>query len=209
MKSFTILLGGDMKPGDRLMEAVRDTYVIAADSGIRHAGSLNLSPNLWVGDFDSSDPDLRVQYADVEKLSFNSDKDMTDGEIAIDQALGRGAERLVLVGAFGGERMEHEFCHLTQAVRLAENGIRAEVLDGTKEAYPISPGKSAELSLPIGKTFSILAFSNLEGLTIKGAKWPLENADVDFGSSLTLSNEVTGPISVSLHVGKAILLTNL
>ena len=209
MKTYTILLGGEVHPCSRLIDAIRGTNVIAADSGIRHAEGLNVTPDLWVGDFDSSDNHLIKQYAHVETLSFNSDKDMTDGEIAIQRALELGAERLILVGAFGGSRMEHEFCHFTQAMRLAHGDTVVEMIDGSKEAHPIPPGRPINFDYPAGTSFSILGFSDLEGLSIVGARWPLDKANVAFGSSLTLSNETVGPLSVSLKSGSALLLLNL
>ena len=208
MKTYTILLGGDVVPGPRLTDAVHGTQVIAADSGIRHAEGLGVTPDLWVGDFDSSDAGLVKQHAQVKTLEFDSDKDMTDGEIAIHRALEFGAERLVLVGAFGGARMEHEFCHLAQALRLAHSRTIIELIDGNKEVHPIPLDQTVQLSPPPGTSFSILAFSDLEDLTILGAKWPLDKAFVPFGSSLTLSNETIGPLSVSLGRGRALLLLN-
>ncbi len=209
MSSFVILLGGDLTPCDRLAEKVQGLRAIAADSGMRHAKKLGLKPELWVGDFDSASAELIEEYSDSEKFTFDSNKDMTDGEIAIEQALSRGADRLIFIGAFGGPRMEHEFCHLTQAVQLANRGVNVELLDGRKEAYPIAPNRQLNLDFGSGTSFSILAFSDLKGLTIKGAKWPLERADVEFGSSLTLSNEVTGRLEISLDSGAALVLAQL
>ena len=55
-------------------------------------------------------------------------------------------------------------------------------------------------------TLSVLAFSELTGLSLSGAKWPLENRFVPFGSSLTLSNEVRGGLAVGLVAGRALLV---
>jgi thiamine pyrophosphokinase len=56
--------------------------------------------------------------------------------------------------------------------------------------------------------FSVLAFSELSGLTEEGAKWPLDRVAVPFGSSLTLSNEVRGGLRISLERGRALLLAH-
>ena len=83
MSKFTILLGGDVTPTDRLRKQVAGSRVIAADSGIAHAPALGLSPELWVGDFDSSGSDLERMFAHVPRHVFPPPKDSTDGEIAL------------------------------------------------------------------------------------------------------------------------------
>ncbi len=40
--------------------------------------------------------------------------------------------------------------------------------------------------------FSVLAASELRGLTLRGARWPLTDAAVPLGSGLTVSNEAAG-----------------
>jgi thiamine pyrophosphokinase len=63
-----------------------------------------------------------------------------------------------------------------------------------------------------GTLFSILGFSELAGLTVTGAKWPLDQVEVAFGSSLTISNEVkfdkTGGLDIALGHGRALLLAH-
>jgi len=209
METFAIFLGGDLTPSPRLLQMIKGVRAVAADSGMRHAQTLNVTPELWVGDFDSTDAVLVNQFTHVERLAFSRDKDMTDGEIAIEQALARGAEKIILIGAFGGKRTEHEFCHFAQAVNLAKTGTKVEILDGVKQAHPIPLKTSLTLNFEVGTSFSILGFSDLTGLTIEGAKWPLHQVNVPFGSSLILSNEVAGLLTVSLESGAALLLAHV
>lgn len=207
MTAFTILLGGDVFPSERLQSLTRNTRIIAADSGIKHAVHLSSEPELWVGDFDSSDEALVQQFSTVKRHEYPADKDKTDGEIAIDTALEMGADKLVMVGAFGGKRSDHAFAHLTQALELATRGIEIILTDGRQSGYPVSR-KPQVHDLPNATSFSILAFDTLEGLTIKGAKWPLDDVRVPFGSSLVLSNETRGRLEVSLKDGRALLLVH-
>jgi thiamine pyrophosphokinase len=60
-----------------------------------------------------------------------------------------------------------------------------------------------------GTTFSILGFSELRGLTVEGAKWPLDDVVVPFGSSLTISNVVKSELVVRLREGRALLVATL
>ena len=204
---FAILLGGDVVVTPRLSRQLEGARVIAADSGMKHAHALGLVPELWTGDFDSVDDEIRKQHPQVPVEQFPIEKDLTDGEIAIEAALSRGATELILVGAFGGARADHAFLHLAAGLRLAEAGTTCLLTSGVQEGVPLLPG-AARFDYGESTLFSILAFSDLAGLTLAGAKWPLENREVRFGSSLTLSNEVSGTLSVRLGSGRAMLLAH-
>lgn len=207
MSRFAILLGGELTVTPRLERQLDGARVIAADSGIRHAPALGLVPELWTGDFDSVDDGLRAAHAGVPVEVFPAEKDQTDGEIAIDAALARGADDLLLVGAFGGPRADHAHLHLTAALRLAEAGTACLLTSGNQEGVPLAIGE-ARFDYAPGTLFSVIAFSDLEGLSIGGARWPLAGRDVAFGSSLTLSNAVTGELVVSLAAGRAMLVAH-
>ncbi|MEO5323893.1 thiamine diphosphokinase [Mesorhizobium sp. CC13] len=207
MSRFTILLGGEIFRTPRLDSQVAGSRVIAADSGIRHAAMLDLVPELWLGDFDSVPADLDARLAGLPRETFPADKDKTDGELAIAAALDRGATSLVLAGAFGGPRADHAFLHLALALRLAEAGTEVLLTSGRQEGVPLLPG-AADFDYDAGTLFSVLAFSALSGLSEEGAKWPLDKVEVPFGSSLTLSNEVRGRLSISLADGRALLLAH-
>ncbi|MCX7784062.1 MAG: thiamine diphosphokinase, partial [Meiothermus sp.] len=103
MHPFTILLGGSALPTQRLLAQVTGSRVIAADGGMRHAAPLGLQAELWVGDFDSASAELQLAYAHVPREEHPVGKDYTDGELAVQAALARGADRLILVGAMGGQ----------------------------------------------------------------------------------------------------------
>jgi thiamine pyrophosphokinase len=207
MSTFTILLGGDLKRTPRLTSQIAGSRVIAADAGIGHAALLELAPELWVGDFDSVPDDLPAALEAVPRLAFPSEKDKTDGELAVDAAFARGATALVLAGAFGGPRADHTFLHLTLAMRLAEAGIDVLLTSGSQEGVPLRAGR-ARFDYEDGTLFSILGFSDLSGLSLAKAKWPLDNVEVPFGSSLTISNEARGGLEVALGCGRAMLLAH-
>ncbi|MER8433473.1 thiamine diphosphokinase [Mesorhizobium caraganae] len=212
MSTFTILLGGDLIRTPRLDRQVEGARVIAADAGIGHARMLGLMPELWVGDFDSVPAELPVDLAAVPRQVFPPEKDKTDGELAIAAALERGATSLVLAGAFGGKRADHAYLHLALSLRLAETGTKVLLTSGAQEGVPLLPGK-AGFDYADGTLFSVLGFSDLSGLTVSSAKWPLDHVEVAFGSSLTISNEVKsektgGRLEIALGHGRALLLAH-
>ncbi len=204
MARFSILLDGALRPTGRLRQHLAGSRVIAADGGIRHALELDLDVELWVGDFDSADRDLLARHADVERQTHPAAKDKTDGEIAVEEARKRGAREIILVGGLGGQS-DHALAHIMLAIGLAREGIPALVTSGDEEAYPLLPG-TRRIDLPIATRMSIVALADLAGLTLTGVEWPLTDQSIRQGSSLTVSNIVTGPAAVTLDAGYGVIL---
>ncbi|MBP1851953.1 thiamine diphosphokinase [Rhizobium halophytocola] len=204
--TFTILLGGTLEPTDRLKAQVAGTRAIAADGGMRHAAALGIRPELWVGDFDSSDDLPVADYPDIPRMPYPARKNATDGEIAVDAARERGASRIILAGALGGERSDHALMHLIAMVALSKAGLDITLSSGAEEAYPLLPGMPLAVDLPQGALFSVIGLTALTGLTIADARYPLSDFTLPFGSSRTISNVAEGPVTFSLGSGEAIVL---
>lgn len=207
MGKFALYLGGPVTPTKRLRDQIAGRTCIAADGGIRHADIFGSKVALWVGDFDSSDEPLKERFAQVPQSQHPSDKAFTDGELAAKAALEMGASNLLFIGGIGG-RYDHSHAVLTQAMSLAATGSEVVVTNGTEEATPLGSAPRS-FDYPIGTVFSILAFSDLAGLALSGARWPLHDADVSFGDTLTISNEVAGGLTATLKSGRAVLLAQL
>ena len=99
---FVVLMGGDLTVTRRLKSQVQKARVIAADGGMAHAETLDLAPELWVGDFDSTSEELAERHRHVARHAFPAEKEKTDGEIAVDEAVRLGAREISSVG----ERIE-------------------------------------------------------------------------------------------------------
>ena len=205
MSLFTILLAGDLAITERLTAQVAGTRVIAADGGMRHARALGVTPELWVGDFDSAPDALLAEWQGIERQPYPRAKNATDGEIAVDTAIARGATSLVIAGALGGERTDHAVMHLLLALSLTERGIATLLTTGEEEARALLGGQM-RIDLPKGALFSILPFSVLSGLTIEGARYPLDRAEIEAGSSRTVSNVAEGPVTITLQSGRAMVI---
>ena len=204
MTRFVILMGGDLTVTKRLKSQVQKTRVIAADGGMAHAEALDLAPELWVGDFDSTSEELADRYRHVARHAFPVEKDKTDGEIAVDEAVRLGAREIVMVGGLGGQA-DHAVANLGLILKLGRRRVAAFISTGEEEAYPILNG-THRLDLPRGTRLSVVPFTDLAGLDLDGVKWPLVNRSVPLGSSLTVSNIATGPVTVRLNQGYAVAL---
>ncbi|MCP4317318.1 MAG: thiamine diphosphokinase [Hyphomicrobiales bacterium] len=203
--TFLILLGGNLEKTARLRRQIAGARVIAADGGMFHAHDLSLKPELWVGDFDSSPDDLQNRWSRTPRKPFPAEKNLTDGEIAVDEALGLGAEKIILAGALGGERSDHTFFHMTLACALSARGIEVLLTSGFEEGWPLHRGAQV-IDLPPSSMFSILNFDDVSGLTIEGARYALTQFDLPFGSSRAISNIAEGPVTVAVGSGTALLV---
>ena len=203
--TFIILLAGDLIIDDRVRALCQSGRIIAADGGIKHATSLGVEPELWLGDFDSTPDALKEQYKHVQTMTFDRQKAMSDGALAVQTALEKGASSIIFLGALGGTRNDHTIAVMHQMMQLHKAGVETMMTSGLEECWPLDKGEF-EIELPKGSLFSILPFEDLEGLSISGAEYPLDNIKTGFGSTLTLSNVSQGLTKVSLIKGSALLI---
>ena len=204
MSRFVILLGGDLVVTPRLRRQIAGARFIAADSGMKHARALGIVPELWVGDFDSAGSELMLDYAHVPRQTYLADKDATDGEIAVKEALRLGASEFVLIGGLGGQS-DHATAHLGLALHLAQSGHRCFISNGNEEAYPLIAG-SHDFDFGAQSRLSIIPWSDITGLNLTGVKWPLSNKTLALGASFTMSNVALGPVKLSFASGIAITI---
>lgn len=196
-----ILVGGRLQATPALLALPGPDLVVAADGGARHAQSLGVDVDAWVGDFDSSEG----LSLDAPREVHPAAKDETDAELAVRVARARGATTLVFLGAFGG-RFDHTAALLLGGVRLAREGPEVTLTSGDEWAWPLLPGAGLNLELPPGLTLSVVALSDLRGLSLSGVHWPLTGADVPLGSGWTVSNETLGgKVQATLEEGWALL----
>ena len=203
MKQAAILVGGNLEITKQVLAQSRETnLVIAADGGARHANALNLKLDLWVGDFDSSDG---LEFPGVARLEYNTDKDATDFELAIQAAKQAGATRAVVFGAFGG-RFDHTLAIALCAAKNALEGFEMMLSSGFETGWVLT--STLEVPLEPQQTFSVLALSPaVTGLVITGAKWNLEHTTLEFGTGFGISNLALGTVQLRLKTGLALVIS--
>lgn len=194
-----ILVGGRLVDTPQLRQLPKPDLVVAADGGARHAALLGVGVDHWVGDFDSS----QGLALEVTREVHPTAKNETDGELATQIALERGATELVFLGAFGG-RFDHTAALILGSLRLAER-VQVTLCSGDEWGWPLLSSNPVTLHLPHGTTLSVVACSELVGLSLSGVRWPLERVSVPLGSGWTVSNETTAAFHARLEEGLAIV----
>lgn len=195
-----IFAGGDFLPPDNFVYN-KFSLVICADKGIENAKKAGVVPHLYVGDFDSC-----VPPGEGEVLRFSAEKDVTDTEIAVDEAIKRGADSILILGGTGG-RADHGFANILLLARVAKKGIDIKMYDGTNLLFVLT--ESSEISKNNFKYLSVFPlFGDVENLSLSGVKYPLLNYLLPSASSLCVSNEIKGE-SAKISFSKGDLLVIL
>jgi thiamine pyrophosphokinase len=182
-----IYTGGTICPEGITDHPRGEDITIAADSGYRNAKLLKVNIDIAVGDFDSLDQ--REIGKNTEIMTVPAEKDFTDTQMAVDVALSRNADHIVIIGGLSG-RVDHTLSNLGILEKLYAIGIRAILADGNNRVRYINA--TSEL-IPRGhyRYFSLLAADSIvKGVTIEGGKYPLKNAKIKRTHQFAVSNEI-------------------
>jgi thiamine pyrophosphokinase len=181
--------------------------VVAADGGARHAPGLGRRIDAWVGDGDSiATEDLaRLAAEGVRIERAPVDKDETDAELALLAAVRADAARITILGALGGERLDHELGNVWLLAHPALAG-RATCLLGARTRIRLAGPGRMDLSGRVDDLVSLLPFGgDVLGITTAGLRYPLLDEPLRSGPSRGLSNVRTNA-AASLEVRSGRLL---
>jgi thiamine pyrophosphokinase len=202
-----VVAHGDVLPSDRAVIDAQD-YVVAADGGALALEQWKLLPHLVVGDMDSlGDAGVeRMARKGIPVAKFPAAKEESDLELAVAQAIAVGATEIVLLGALGGDRLDHETANLLLLADPGYDGVRIEARRGTLRIRAIR----GEGSLSVGPVEAIVTLlpvnGDAEGVTTEGLRFPLRDETLRFGRARGLSNEVDSlPATVTVRKGSLLV----
>ena len=200
-----VIVGGASIGDYRTVGAMlrQDDYVIYCDCGLRHMDGLGAEPDLIVGDFDSySNPEMGT-----ETIVLPCEKDDTDTVFAVKEAIKRGFEDFLLVGVVG-ERLDHTLGNVSILLMLDSTGKKGTIIDDYSEIEIVS--NRCEKPCIIDDSYVYFSLINISGtargVTIRGAKYPLENAEITCEYQYGVSNEVLPGCTAEVSVGEGRLL---
>lgn len=170
---------------------------------------LGFTPHVVVGDLDSlSQADLDAfKENHTQLVLYPRDKDQTDLELALRYALDSGAGEILLIGLLGG-RLDQTLANMLLLSLPDWGEARLAILEGPDTAHFLRGGNSLELQGQVGDPVSLIPLSpTASGVTTKGLRWALQDADLQFGSTLGISNEMVEPGSmVSIETGNLLVV---
>lgn len=180
--------------------------LIAADGAAAFLAAQGIRPDVVVGDLDSLAPKAQARLADlgVEVLRFPVHKDVTDGELAVDEALRRGAGEILLAGALGA--LDHTLGHLAILRRLAAAGVAARLVSPQLSvAVLVAPSEHALDAKPATRV-SLVPLGGDAVVTLRGLAYPLRRERLPGDACLGLGNSVIAEASVVVHEGAVAVL---
>jgi thiamine pyrophosphokinase len=192
-----------------------DDRVICADGGTRHAQALGIRPDLIIGDLDSAENAL-VQKFNRDGVNieiYPRDKNETDLELAINQAIEMKPAEIVIVAALGG-RLDQTLANISLLtnIRLAplrrDSGQALDVrLDDGVEEILLCRDR-AEVHGRSGDLVSLIPWQGaVAGIQTTGLKWTLQRETLYPDRTRGISNEMTGETAaVSIASGQLLVV---
>jgi thiamine pyrophosphokinase len=197
-----VVSGGEAPRTESAVAVPIGAPVIAADRGLDHARALGLAVTAVVGDLDSVDEEqlTAAEAAGTRVVRHPAEKDATDLELALEEAL-RMRPTHVLVLAGDGGRLDHLLgtMLLLGSARYADVQVDAEIGDA---GVHVIRGERVLSGAP-GETVSLLALhGDAEGVTTDGLQYPLDRETLEAGSTRGISNVfVSDTATVTLERG--------
>jgi thiamine pyrophosphokinase len=201
----------DGEPAPEDAEVAREAdLLVAADGGARWLESVGVRPHLVVGDLDSLDDRQveRLTASGTRVSRHRAEKDASDTELAVAEAIAAGADRIVLLGAFGGSRLDHELANVMLLVDPAFAGLDLGLRRGATLVRSIRGPGSLAIEAGAGETVTLLpAGGDAVGVTTRGFTYALDEETLVMGRSRGLSNVVIEPpASVSIRAGSMLVI---
>lgn len=177
--------------------------VICADGGVKCAREAGYAPDLLVGDWDSGGG----PEEGIPSVTLPPEKDLTDLQAAAELALERGFRQIVFCACVGG-RLDQTAANLTLLEWVHDHGGEAKILDTGNEVR-FWDGRPLTLDRDAGYRYLSLVplDRTITGVRLRGVKYPLTNATLTRGDTLSISNEVSAPQAVlSADTGRSLVI---
>ena len=206
-RRIVIFTGGNL--GEEPARIIRPgDLLIGADSGALRLIELGYAPDLAIGDFDSVTPDeldIIRRTSRRTEIVDPVDKDYTDTELAFNRALELEPEEIVIAGALG-TRFDHSLANVHLLAAARRRGVRAVAADGCNEIRLAAGGDRLTLRHADRPTVSLLPLTPVvTGITLEGFRYPLNDARLEIGQSLGVSNVLEADEGAVI-VGEGMLL---
>lgn len=186
-----ILAGGPPSLVPELPDGGKDVVWVGVDRGASELIRYGIQPSYAFGDFDSiSSQERETLGVDSNIFVFPQAKDKTDLELALDWAVEKQPESIVVFGATGG-RLDHELANIQLLRKGIEGCFDIEIVDQQNRMMAKGPG---QYTLDEDADFPYVSFlplnNGVKGLTLEGFKYPLTDMEVQSAGTLTVSNEL-------------------
>lgn len=184
-----------------------DDLLIAADGGASHFKALGMLPNILIGDLDSihSDDLNELQTAGAEIIQHPSGKDQTDLELALELAVDRGTDAILVFGALGA-RWDMTIANIMLLTLPEFSGVKLKFIEENQEITLLRGGEEQTFHGKKGDTLSLTALDQeVKGITLSGLEYPLKDSVLQLGATRGISNVLVEE-TATVYLKKGLLL---
>lgn len=149
---------------------------------------------------------MRIPHLDVETIVLPYEKDDTDTVYAVKEAINRGFDHFLLIGVVGA-RLDHTLTNVSILLYLDSLGKKGFIIDDYSEMEIVS-----DKPVSICDQYAFFSLLNItgyaKGITITGAKYPLDSTEISCEYQYGVSNEILPgeTATVSVANGKLLLI---
>ncbi len=158
-------------------------FIIAADKGWEYCFYNEITPNLVVGDFDSS-----KKPENLNTIVLPKEKDDTDTFFIARYIIENKFSEVLFIALSGGKRFEHTLANIQTMNFLSKNNIKAVMIDEYSKMIAVN-NERITLEKEENSYFSLVSFGIAKGVSIKGAQYEIENATITDDYPIGISNE--------------------
>lgn len=199
-----IFLNGD-PPHIRLIKRYVEKldFIVAADGASNYLRSLNIMPDIIIGDMDSTSRSTAKFFGRKEIPVIEiKEQETTDFEKSLMFCLKNGLKNILVFGAVS-TRTDHTINNFSIMKKYFN---KAGITFVTAEFEIFLIRKQTEFSVMPGETLSLMALPKASGITTKGLMYSLNNEILEFGKREgTLNKTVSNKVSISFKTGYLLL----
>ena len=180
-----------------------DDLLISADGAYDYLKKYQIEPAVLIGDMDSIS--IIPENKDI-KIIHSRDAESNDLEKSLNYCLGRDLRNIRIFGA-DGKRIDHAIINFATLSSYSDL-LNIEIITNEEYLRFLRPGEYG-FSGKRGQRFSLLAIYSADELTIKNAKFPVENDTLHKGSK-GLSNAFRSKeLVISFQTGSILFMSEL
>ena len=181
-----------------------DDYIYCADGGYIHAEKQGITPNVIIGDFDSS---TQPTHTSAKVVKLPCEKDDTDTYYIARQVVAEGYTDAIFCGVTGG-RLDHTIANIQMLKYLEANGVDATIIDKDTTIKAIT-NRSTFLEAKENCYFSVFSMDEkCIGVSETGGKYQLSDVELTNSFPIGVSNEFAGkPVEISVKYGSLLIIT--
>lgn len=190
-----IITGGSVDDAfaEQYIKSYQWDLLISADAGMEFCRRAGILPDLLLGDFDSAKTDTQRYFGQrcPERIRrFAAEKDETDTELAILEAISAGADQITILGGTG-TRLDHVLGNIHLLKLALDRGVFCSLVDSHNRIRMIKEKLVIHRETQFGKYVSLLPFTpEVTGVTLTGFVYGLENYTLRSGRAIGVSNEI-------------------